>query len=111
MANRRRGLRQKKEEKGKLDGGSIPSVKMEKHHDEIGANEPKFGRTMSGRFQEIVYFHALITTFRGSFGIVNGFPLIAAARRGVIKSDIGLQGNAASSAIFGGGTGRVTGTG
>ena len=84
---------------------------MEKHHDKISANIPKFRRAMYGGFKKIVHFHALITTFRGSSGMVNGLPLMAATRRGVIKSDIGLQRNAASSAVFGGRTGSVTGTG
>ena len=91
MANRRRGLRQKNVEKGKLECDSIPGVKMEKHHDKISANIPKFRRAMYGGFQKIVHFHALITAFRGSSGMVKGRPLIAATRRGVIKSDIGLQ--------------------
>ena len=84
---------------------------MEKHHDKISANIPKFRRAIYGGFKKIVNFHALIATFRGSSGIVNGLPLIAATRRGVIKSDIGWQRNAASSAVFGGRTGSVTGTG
>ena len=89
----------------------MPGVKMEKHHDKISANIPKFRRAMYGGFQKIVHFHALITTFRGRSGMVNGLPLIAATRRGVIKSEIGWQRNAASSAVFGGRTGSVTGTG
>ena len=84
---------------------------MEKHHDKISANIPKFRRAMQGGFQEIVHFHTLITTFRGSSGVVNGFPLMAVTRRGVIKSDIGWQRNAAGSAVLGGRTGSVTGTG
>lgn len=84
---------------------------MEKHHDEIRANVPKFRRTMFGGFEKIIIFDALITTFRGSSGIVSGCPCLAATWRGVVKSDIGLQRDAASSAVFGGRTGSITGTG
>lgn len=111
MTRRRRGLRQKMEEKTKLYSDGIPGVKMDEHHDEISANVPKLRRTMFGGFQKIVNFHALITPFRGSSGIVSRCPGSAAPRRGVIKPDIGLQRDAASSAVFGGRTGSVTGTG
>ncbi len=52
-------------------------------------------------FQKIVHFKAFIAAFRGSPGIVNGFPLVAVTGRRVVKADIGLQRDTASSAVLG----------
>ena len=51
-----------------------------------------------------------ITTLGGSSGIINSFPFIAVAGWRVVKADIGLQGNTASSTVFSRRTRRITGT-
>lgn len=83
---------------------------MQKHHDEIRANVPEFGGVMFTCFKKIVNFKAFIAAFRGSSGIINGFPFVAVTGRRVVKADIGLQRDTASSAVFGGRTGSLAGT-
>ncbi len=61
-------------------------------------------------FKKIVNFKAFIAAFRGSSGIINGFPFVAVTGRRVVKADIGLQRDTASSAVFGGRTGSLAGT-
>ena len=84
---------------------------MDYHHDQIEANIPELGGMVVTSLQEIILLNSLVAAFRRSALVVHQPPFIAFPRWRGIETDVGLHGDSAGSAIFGGRARGLTGTG
>lgn len=84
---------------------------MDQHQDEVEANVPELRRMVLTRLQKIIQFNALIAAFRSSAFVVHQMPLVTFPWRRSIEADVGIHGNGTGSAIFGGRTRGLAGTG
>ena len=88
-----------------------PAGQVKNHHDQIEANIPELGGMVVTSLQEIIQLNSLVAAFRRSALVVHQPPFIAFPRWRGIETDVGLHGDSAGSAIFGGRARGLTGTG